>query len=146
MTYDEIEQLRERHPAWALVRAQNVAFVLSFLSRVFVDGGESNVAASRLIRELDDELYALDQRLGDGAYPRSAKEYLDDWSNPSRSWLRRYYPPGADEPHYDLTVIGGLASETPVCRPPLRPVRRAALRAVGGWRGPSGGRRCAWNG
>ena len=103
MTYDEIEQLRERHPAWALVRAQNVAFVLSFLSRVFVDGGESNVAASRLIRELDDELYALNQRLGDGAYPRSAKEYLDDWSNPSRSWLRRYYPPGADEPHYDLT-------------------------------------------
>ena len=46
MTYDEIEQLRERHSAWALLRAQNVAFILSFLSRVFVDANESNVAAS----------------------------------------------------------------------------------------------------
>ncbi len=103
MTYDEIDQLRERHSAWALLRAQNVAFILSFLSRVFVDANQSNVAASRLIRELDDELYALNRRLGEGAYPRSAKDYLDDWSNPSRAWLRRYYPPGADEPHYDLT-------------------------------------------
>ena len=103
MNYDEIEQLRARHPAWALLSSRNVALVLSFLGRVFVDANESNIAANRLIRELDDEIYALNRRLGEGAFPRPAKEYLDDWADPKRAWLRKYYPAGSDEPHYDLT-------------------------------------------
>ena len=37
MNYDEIEQLRTRHAAWRLLSSNNVALVLSFLGRVFVD-------------------------------------------------------------------------------------------------------------
>lgn len=103
MNFDEIEHLRSKHAAWALLRSQNVALVLGFLGRVFVDANASNLAATRLISELDDELFALNQRLGEERFPRSAREYLEDWAAPERGWLRRYYPPGSDEPHYDLT-------------------------------------------
>jgi hypothetical protein len=103
MNFDEIEHLRSKHAAWALLRSQNVALVLGFLGRVFVDANASNLPASRLVSELDDELFALNQRLGDERFPKNAREYLDDWAAPERGWLRRYYRPGSDEPHYDLT-------------------------------------------
>ena len=38
MKYDEIAQLRTHHPAWVLLRSNNVALVLSVLGRVYVDG------------------------------------------------------------------------------------------------------------
>lgn len=46
MHYDEIEQLRERHPAWSLLRASNAALVLSFVGRVFVHRNVGDLAAS----------------------------------------------------------------------------------------------------
>lgn len=103
MDFDEIEHLKARHGAWSLLRADNVSLVLSFLGRVFVDANRANLPASQLLSELDDELYALNQRLGEERFPKSAKAYLDDWSDPKRGWLRRHVPAGADEPHYDLT-------------------------------------------
>lgn len=36
-------------------------------------------------------------------FPRSAQEYLNDWAQESRGWLRKFYPPASDVPHYDLT-------------------------------------------
>jgi hypothetical protein len=56
-----------------------------------------------LVSLLDDELYALNQRLGADTFRRSAQAYLDDWAAPERGWLGKYYPPGTDEPHHDLT-------------------------------------------
>ena len=103
MDFDEIEHLRSKHAAWALLRSPNVALVLGFLGRVFIDANASGLPASRLVSELDDELFALNQRLGDERFPRPARDYLDEWAAPERGWLRRYYPAGSDEPHYDLT-------------------------------------------
>lgn len=102
MDYDEIERLRARHPAWSLLSSDNVALVLSFLTRVFVDANASNLPAAQLESALDDELFALNQRLGEGKFPRRARDYLEYWAAPERGWLRRYYPPGSDEPHFDL--------------------------------------------
>jgi hypothetical protein len=102
MNYDEIAHLRSQHPAWVLLRSNNVALVLSFLGRVFVDGNASGIPASELADQLDDELFALNQRLGEDAFPRSATAYLDDWASPEHGWLRKYYPAGADEAHFDL--------------------------------------------
>jgi Protein of unknown function (DUF3375) len=105
--YDEIEQLRTRHSAWLLLSSRNSALVLSFLGRVFIDANASNLPATRLVDELDDELYVLNQRLADDdgelRHPRPARQYLDEWAAPERGWLRRFYPPDSDEPHYDLT-------------------------------------------
>jgi hypothetical protein len=85
------------------LRADNAPLVLSFLGRVFVEDNVRDISASQLISRLDDELYALNERLGEGTYPKSAKAYLDDWASPEAGWLRKFYPPGSDEPHYDAT-------------------------------------------
>ena len=104
MDYDEIESLRRRSPAWRLLRADNAPLVLSFLGRVFVEENARSLPVWELASRLDDELYALNERLGPGTYPKSAKAYLDDWAAPETGWLRKYYPEGSDEPHFDATV------------------------------------------
>jgi hypothetical protein len=43
MDYEHIEHLRERHTAWALLASDNVALVLSFLDRMFIDANASNI-------------------------------------------------------------------------------------------------------
>ena len=103
MNYDDIEHLRAHHPAWSLLRGQNVALVMSFLGRVFVDRNVADVPAGQLVEELDDELFGLNQRLGEERFPRTAAEYLDEWASPDRGWLRKFYPPGSDEARYDIS-------------------------------------------
>lgn len=103
MQHDDVEALRRRHPAWRLLRADNASLILSFLGTVFVEENTRTITASALAYRLDDEIYALRQRLGESAYPKAAKAYLDDWSTTEAGWLRKYYPTGSDEPHMDAT-------------------------------------------
>ena len=103
MHYDEILQLQEQHGSWALLRSPHAALMLSFFGRVFVDTNSGGRPAAELVALLDDELYALNQRFGSDTFRRTAQAYLDEWAMPERAWLRKYYPPGTDEPHYDLT-------------------------------------------
>ncbi|MYT15690.1 DUF3375 family protein [Streptomyces sp. SID4951] len=56
---------------------------------------------AELAERLDDELFALNERRGQRTFPASAKAHLDDWPLPEIGWLRKYYPPDSDEPHYD---------------------------------------------
>jgi hypothetical protein len=105
-SFDEIAWLRDNSPAWRLLRADNAALVLSFLYRVFVADNVRSISATELASRLDDELYVLNQRESqrDGRrFPKPAKAYLDDWAAPEAGWLRKYYPDGTDEPHYDAT-------------------------------------------
>lgn len=97
---DDFEALRDRHPAWKLLRASSAPLVLSFLGLHFVEANEGPTPASRLIDALDDHLYAVRQRDPD-AYPRQPQAYLDDWADPARGWLRKFYPVDSDEVHYD---------------------------------------------
>jgi hypothetical protein len=105
-SFDEIAWLRDNSPAWRLLRADNAPLVLSFLHRVFVTDNVRSVPATELTSRLDDELYALNQRdseRGGRTFPKQAKAYLDDWAAAEAGWLRKYYPDGTDEPHYDAT-------------------------------------------
>jgi hypothetical protein len=105
-TLDEIAWLRDNSPAWRLLRADNGPLVLSFLHRVFVADNVRSISASELASRLDDQLYALNQQASerDGKrWPKPARAYLDDWAAPEAGWLRKYYPDGTDEPHYDAT-------------------------------------------
>lgn len=103
MDYDEIEALRRNSAAWRLLRADNAPLVLSFLGCVFVEENVRTISAADLASRLDDELFALHERLGPDVYPKPAKTYLDDWAKPETGWLRKFYPPDSDEPHFDAT-------------------------------------------
>ncbi len=60
------------------------------------------MAQADLAEALEDELFALRERQGAGAFPKSALEYLNDWAAAERGWLRKFYRQGSDEPHFDL--------------------------------------------
>jgi hypothetical protein len=104
MDHADVERLRDRHPAWRLLRASNAPLVLAFLGRFFVEGNNGAAAASTLASALDDELYALNAPdPTTPRYPKPAAEYLEDWAHADAGWLRRFYPLGSDEVHYDAT-------------------------------------------
>src|SRR5580693_540009 len=100
--FDEIAWLRANSPAWRLLRAENAPLVLSFLQQVFVNDNVRSIPAAELASRLDDELFALNERTP-GSFPKQARAYLDDWASPQSGWLRKYYPEGTDEPHFDAT-------------------------------------------
>jgi Protein of unknown function (DUF3375) len=102
MEFDDIARLRASSRAWRLLRADNAPLVLSFLHRVFVAENVRAIPATELASRLDDQLYALNER-DPRSFPRQAKEYLDEWASPESGWLRKYYPEGSDEPHFDAT-------------------------------------------
>jgi hypothetical protein len=103
MDYDLLTTLRLNHPAWRLLAADSAPFVIGFLHAAFLEPNVRALAEPDLVARLDDYLYFLHQRLGDDAPAKAARDYLLDWADSRRGWLRRYYPPGSDEPHFDLT-------------------------------------------
>ncbi|MCW2620677.1 MAG: uncharacterized protein JWL64_279, partial [Frankiales bacterium] len=103
MELDEI-RLLERHPAWRLLRARNAPLVLGFLGAVFVEGNDGALGQAQLADRLDDYLFAAnDGRPADQRWTGDPTAYLDDWSAAETGWLRRFYPDGVDEVHYDAT-------------------------------------------
>lgn len=103
MELQDVSFLREHDAAWRLLRADNAPLILSFLHRVFVEGNARSISATELISLLDDELYAFNERMGERTFPKPAREYLNDWARPEVGWLRKYYPTGTDEAHFDAT-------------------------------------------
>jgi hypothetical protein len=103
MDFYAINSLRENHAGWSLLRAQNAPLALAFFMAAFTGPNQRNLGRQQLIDVLDDVLFGLRDSAGEDRFPRSAGEYLDDWAAEERQWLRKYYPLGEDEPHYDLT-------------------------------------------
>lgn len=114
MEHDAVETLRRTSAAWRLLRADTAPLVLSFLGSVFIEENVRSIGESELVARLDDHLYVLEHGAPgsappspeDGAtsrYPRSPQAYIDHWAHPEIGWLRAWYPPGAEEPHYDAT-------------------------------------------
>lgn len=103
MDIDEVESLRRNSAAWRLLRADHGPLLLSFLGKAFTEQNVRSISATELASNLDDELGSLHERAGEILFPRSAKAYLEDWSRSDSGWLRKFYPPGSDEPHYDAT-------------------------------------------
>lgn len=103
MEIDEIETLRRNSAAWRLLRADHAPLILCFLGKAFTEQNLRSIAASDLAGQLDDELAAVNEQAGEAMFPRPAKAYLEDWARPEAGWLRKFYPPGSDEPHFDAT-------------------------------------------
>ncbi len=103
LEYATLELLRQNHPAWRLLCAHYAPMVAGFLHRVFIVPNVRNLSQADLVEALEDELFALREQLGPEAFPGTAQSYLNDWSDNDKGWLRKFYPAGTDEPHFDLT-------------------------------------------
>ncbi len=101
--YFDLREMRKSHPAWRLMYADNSPMIAGFLDRAFREGNDRTLSESELSLRLEDFLFALRETEGDEAYPRAARAYLDEWAHTDKGWLRKFYPPGSDEAHYDLT-------------------------------------------
>ncbi len=130
MEHDQIAYLREHSRAWRLLRADTVPLVLAVLGRIFVVENIRSITEGDLVSRVDDHLHAINTATGNpaavsvtagttggggsrpglvpegrrAAYPRTAKDYIDTWAAPEQGWLRKYYPDGTTEPHYDATA------------------------------------------
>jgi len=129
LTLEDIELLRQSSLAWKLLSSANVAFTASFFHRVFVAGNQREVPEQELLARLDSYKQLLNEGAGAGSaggsggageprFPRSSREYLADWTSDEHGWLRRYYPVGQDQPHYDITppalaAVNWLAEQQP---------------------------------
>ena len=103
LNYDTLDRMRRSHPAWRLLRSTNAPLVAGFLHRFFLEPNRRATPQSDLAEALEDELFLLRERFGAEALPRAAIEYLNDWADAERGWLRKYYTEDSDEPHFDLT-------------------------------------------
>ena len=115
LDYTTLDLLRQNHPAWRLLRSDHAPLVASFLHRVFIAPNVRVMAQADLAEALEDELFGLHEQRGPETFPKSAPDYLNDWADNDKGWLRKFYPPGSDEPHFDLTpacekAISWLAS------------------------------------
>lgn len=103
LEYFELKNARKNHPAWRLLTAENGPFIAAFLDKQFRESNSRGLSESELILQLEDFIYALADEGAVQEFPRGAADYLNEWADNSRGWLRKYYPPDNDEPHYDLT-------------------------------------------
>jgi hypothetical protein len=103
LDYFTLDQLRQNHPAWRLLRSDHSPLVASFLQRTFIAPNVRVMSQADLAEALEDELFGLREQLGSAAFPKTAQGYLDDWAANDKGWLRKFYPQGSDEPHFDLT-------------------------------------------
>ncbi|CDG53783.1 MULTISPECIES: DUF3375 domain-containing protein [Halomonadaceae] len=102
MDYDYLASLRKYHPAWRLLLADHAPLIIAFVHRSFIEPNVRSLPEQELAARLEDYLFHLRQGLGEGHFPKPAREYLNDWASDERGWLRRYFPADSDEPHYDL--------------------------------------------
>jgi flagellar motility protein MotE (MotC chaperone) len=99
MDHDSADALWQRHPAWRLLRAQSAPLILSFLGAHFVEENRGATPQSSLASALDDHLFSINLDRDDPRYARSPEVYLGEWVE--AGWLRRFYPSGSDQVHYD---------------------------------------------
>lgn len=111
MDYQQLTLQRRTHPAWRLLAADHAPMVASFLHASFILPNVRTIGRQQLASQLDDHLYQLHQAAGEILFPKPAVAYLDDWASDERGFLRKYYPPGVDEAHYDLASAAEQAIE-----------------------------------
>ncbi len=111
MDYDYLQKLKQTHPTLRLLAADNVALIISFLFRIFIQPNRRSISQIDLITALDDYLFFLHDIHGEERYPKTARQYLEDWAGGKTPFLRKYYTDNGDEPEFDLTPATEKAVE-----------------------------------
>lgn len=111
MNHDVLDRLRQTHVAWRLLAADHAPLVLGFLALAFIAPNRRAIPAPELTAHLESYLDQLRETYGAERYPRSARQYLEDWAAPERAYLRKYYPKSGEDAEYDLTPAAEKAIE-----------------------------------
>ena len=111
MEHDALDRLRSHHAAWRLLTADHAALILSFLDLAFIQPNRRAIPAPELTAHLDAHLEQLAETHGDERYPKSARQYLEDWAALERAYLRKYYPRSGEDAEFDLTPAAEKAIE-----------------------------------
>lgn len=111
MDHDYLQTLRRLHPAWRLLAADHGPLVIGFLHRCFIEPNVRTLPEEEAAARLEDYLFQLRERFGEEAFPKRALDYLNDWANDQRGWLRKYYRETRDEPCFDITPATEQAIE-----------------------------------
>lgn len=109
MDFQTLTNQRQNHAAWRLLSAAHAPMIASFLHGAFVVAGARAIPRPQLGLQLDDHLSRLHETADEILFPKSATAYLDDWASDERGWLRKFYPAGHEEAHYDLTPSSEMA-------------------------------------
>jgi len=109
MTFDYLKHLKSTNQTIKLLSSDNFAFMLGFFHFVFVARRQLTLSHSQILVYLDDYLYDINQS-NNNTFPKTAKEYLDDFSNDRNAYLRKYHGE-SDEPLYELTPHASKALE-----------------------------------
>lgn len=111
MSFEFLDLLRKKNPAWRLLASPQAPLVAAFLYKEFIAENRRLVAEQELVSRLESFIDRLSQGRSERLFPRTGREYLDDWANDEHGWLRKFYPAGQDEPHFDLTSLAQKAIE-----------------------------------
>lgn len=110
-SYEALSDLRRDHATLRLLCAHNAPLLLSFFHQAFVEPNVRALSESDALMILGDHLEDIRDRHGNDVFPKSPRQYLDDWSADDARWLRRTLPPAKDEPEFDLTPAAERALE-----------------------------------
>lgn len=110
MDHDTLDRMRQSHPAWRVLVADHAPLILSFFLLSFIQPNRRAIPAPELTAQLDAYLDQLRETYPD-RYPRSAREYLEDWAAPNRAYVRKYYPKSGPDAEFDLTPATERAIE-----------------------------------
>ena len=103
MSFAYLEKLRKMNPAWRLLTSSQSPYIASFLFQAFIAEDRRQISGQELISKLDDFIYVVNHDREHDIFTRTGREYLDEWADDQHGWLRKFYPAGQDEPHFDIT-------------------------------------------
>lgn len=109
MTYEHLKNLKKYNQTLKLLNSDNFAMSISFFYFVFIKSGFITIEHKELLSLLDDYLYDINKTY-DNLYPKSAKEYLDDFSSDKNGYLKKYHG-NEGELLYELTPYTQKALE-----------------------------------
>ncbi len=99
MDYEPLQYEFKNSPTLKLLRSQNAALILSFLSKQFKETLIVEITQTELEEKLEDYLDFL-REIHPDSYPRSARDYINDWCNDQL--LRKTFNV-SDDPVFTLT-------------------------------------------
>ncbi len=109
MTYEYLQNLKATNQTLKLMNADNFALMTSFFYFTFIKKRKFTLTHTEIVQFLDDYIFEINS-IYDNKYPKSAKEYLDDFVHEKNGYLKKYHGE-SDEALYELTPATSKALE-----------------------------------